>query len=526
MANRKTRPVKPGELVPVADRIQWMLGWRAVLAVAVLATWWWSDAPAGTGSTWAGLALAWPAGTALSMLAPRAGRRIARAALTLSLLGDGVLLALAKWALGDQQHVVEFLIVLHAVAVTLLASFRTGVRLAVWHCFVAVLVIDAVMLEMLPGTPSPTPWAFFGVLWAAVASTAGFAAMNERELRRRRHDSEQLRQFGLRTSTAPDAVTVAAALAEFAYEEMPARKAVVLAHVQPPTAGEGGHTIGAYVEMTRTTRLGALGADSEPGPRSVIRQAMASGPLLLRRLDPDADAWLAAMLPDARNVAVLPFTIDKVAGALVVEVRKDRLERRVLETALQATLHASVALDRIVLTEHIRATADTDGLTRVANRKRFDEAFAAELRHAAAGGTDLALALVDIDHFKRLNDTYGHLTGDEVLRLVAAAVTGAIGENDLVARYGGEEFAVVMPGRDAVSALSAAERIRLAIGAVDTVTAVTASVGVASCPAHGTDAATLIASADAALYESKRAGRNRVAFAASGPVDRPAEVAR
>ncbi|MBL7261160.1 GGDEF domain-containing protein [Paractinoplanes lichenicola] len=518
MANRKTRPVKPGELVPVADRIQWMLGWRAILSVAVLATWWLSDTPAAGGAgTWIGLALAWPAGTALSMLAPRAGRRVARAALTVSLLGDGVLLALAKWALGDQHHVLEFLIVLHAVAVTLLASFRTGVRLAVWHCFVAVLVIDAVMLELLPGTPTSTPWVFFGVLWAAVASTAGFAAMNERELRRRRHDSEQLRQFGLRTTTAPDAVTVAAALAEFAFEELPARKAVVLAHVQPPVAGEGGHTLGAYVELAGTTRLGALGPDSEPGPRSVIRHAMAAGPQLLRRLDPDADPWLAAMLPDAHNVVVLPFTIDKVTGALVVEVRRDRLERRLLETAMQATLHASVALDRIVLTEHIRATAETDGLTRVANRKRFDEAFAAALRHAGTSGADLALALVDIDHFKRLNDTYGHLTGDEVLKLVAAAIRAAIGESDLVARYGGEEFAVVMPGRDAASALATAERIRLSIAALETVTGVTASLGVATSPAHGSDAEALIASADAALYDSKHNGRNKVTFADAQP---------
>ncbi|MBM2619711.1 GGDEF domain-containing protein [Actinoplanes sp. LDG1-06] len=522
--------IKPGELVPVADRIRWVLGWRAILGVAVLVVWWFSDQAHGTDRAWIGWAVAWPVVTTLSLLASRAGRRVARSALTLSLLGDGVLLGTANWAMPDQHDAMGFLIFLHAMAVTLLASFRTGVRIAIWHCVITVLFVDAINLGMLadtsPNVSGATLWLQFAALWLAVLSTAAFAAKNERELRRRRHDADLLRQFGLGVTSAPDPASVAAALAEFGYAELPAHRVVVVAHVGGATEHDEPQRLGATIENGRLTVLNRLGPDSEPGRHSVIRRAIASGPQLVRGVDPRTDPWLAGMLPGARNVVVLPFAVDQIAGAMVVEVRRRRLERRVVETALQAAMHASVAMDRILLTEHIRRTAETDALTRVANRKRFDEAFAVELGRSAAEGTDLALTLVDIDHFKKLNDTFGHLTGDEVLRLVATVIREAVDTTDLVARYGGEEFAVIMPGRDAVAALAVAERIRLRIGALETVTAVSASLGVATCPAHGTDAAGLINSADAALYESKRNGRDQVTFASAEPDREPSEMAR
>jgi diguanylate cyclase (GGDEF)-like protein len=510
--------IKPGELVPIADRIQWMLGWRVMLTVAVMAAWCVCDVRRGAASTWFGLALAWPAGTALSILAPRLGRGVARAALTVSLLGDGILLGVVDWALGDRHQVVWFLICLQAVAVTLLASFRTGVRVAIWHCVIATLFIDAVQLGMVAdatpgGSGADTPWLPFGVLWVCVISSALFAAMNERELRRRRHDSDVLRQFGLTAMKAPDAETMAAALAEFAYREMPARKAVVLIHVGGPLDEDPGQGIAALVDKSGTRHFTRPGPDTEPRPDSVIRRAVTTGPMLARRLNTGTDPWLAELLPGAVNIVVLPFTIDHVIGVLAVEMRVNRIERRVAETAMQATQHAATALDRVVLTEHIRLTAATDGLTRVANRKRFDEAFDDALRTAAAEGTDLALALIDIDHFKSFNDTYGHQTGDDVLKLVAAVVKQTAGPTDLVARYGGEEFAVIMPGRDAASAFAMAERIRHSMAAIKTVRTLTASLGVASSPVHGADAKTLIASADAALYRSKDNGRNRVTYA-------------
>ncbi|MGK5682217.1 diguanylate cyclase [Actinoplanes sp. URMC 104] len=503
--------------MPIADRIRWVLGWRAVLAVMVLAILWFSDAPHGSDTTWVGWAVAWPAVTALSLLALRAGRRVARGSLTLSLLGDGILLGAANWALPDQHDALAFLIVLHAMAVTLLASFRTGIRIAIWHCVITVLFVDAITLGMLadtrPNVSGATLWLQFAALWLAVLSTAAFAAKNERELRRRRHDADLLRQFGLEVTSAPDTVTVAAALAEFGHTELAARRTLVLAHIDGRGAGGERRGIAVTVGNGRVVPLSDVGPDSEPGPRSVLRRAITAGPQLERGIDPRTDPWLARMLPDARNIVVVPFALDKVAGALVVEVARRRVERRVVETTAQAALHASVALDRVTLTEQIRSAAETDGLTGVANRKRFDEAFAAELRRSAADGTDLALTLVDVDHFKKLNDTFGHLTGDEVLRLIAAAITQAAGDTDLVARYGGEEFAVIMPGRDAAAALAVAERIRLRIGAIGTVAPVSASLGVAMCPAHGTEPADLIASADAALYRSKGDGRDRVTFA-------------
>ena len=165
--------------------------------------------------------------------------------------------------------------------------------------------------------------------------------------------------------------------------------------------------------------------------------------------------------------------------------------------------------------------SETDGLTGVANRRRFDAVLLAELRRAARAGTPTALLMIDADNFKAYNDTCGHHAGDDVLRVLAQTIAAPVrGPSDLVARYGGEEFAVILPGTSAVAAGMIAERLRMAIiaramphpgnpGGI-----VTVSIGV-SCRGAGNGAGpgALIEAADAALYAAKRAGRNRVAGA-------------
>ena len=176
--------------------------------------------------------------------------------------------------------------------------------------------------------------------------------------------------------------------------------------------------------------------------------------------------------------------------------------------------------------DFLRSLVFVDGLTGVANRRRFDEALLSEWRQCRRAGTPLALLMIDIDHFKRYNDHYGHPTGDACLQQVAAVLKAAMQRAcDLVARYGGEELAVVLPETDAAGAQAMAERMVQAVRALDLPHAdslagpwVTISAGVCSqvpnpAPGGASGSAALIARADAALYAAKHQGRNRAVAA-------------
>ncbi|MEP6502450.1 MAG: diguanylate cyclase [Betaproteobacteria bacterium] len=166
--------------------------------------------------------------------------------------------------------------------------------------------------------------------------------------------------------------------------------------------------------------------------------------------------------------------------------------------------------------EQLRDLATKDGLTGVWNRRALDEILAREASRSGRERTPLVIAICDIDHFKKVNDTYGHATGDQVLREFAARLTVSVRPYDAVGRYGGEEFVIVMPGLDVRQAdqharlVSIHEAIANAPMASGTVTC---SFGVAATDgSECVDVATLMASADAALYEAKRSGRNRICW--------------
>jgi len=158
-----------------------------------------------------------------------------------------------------------------------------------------------------------------------------------------------------------------------------------------------------------------------------------------------------------------------------------------------------------------------DPLTQLANRKFFDEALAATMSDAAAENEALTLLLTDIDHFKTFNDTYGHLTGDQVLRLVAQSVKQNVKGLDIAARFGGEEFAIILPNTVLRSAVTVADHIRRAVMSKELMKRstgehlgrVTISIGVAMMR-PGDTPQSLIGRADACLYAAKRHGRNRV----------------
>jgi diguanylate cyclase (GGDEF)-like protein len=167
----------------------------------------------------------------------------------------------------------------------------------------------------------------------------------------------------------------------------------------------------------------------------------------------------------------------------------------------------------------LRSLAFIDGLTGVANRRRFDESLQAEWRHCRRGAGPLTLIMIDIDHFKRYNDQYGHQAGDACLQQVAAAIKQCLGRShDLVARYGGEEFVCLLPDCNPAGAARKAEVLRQAVAALgiphetsSVAATVTVSLGVATCmPDANATADQLLAAADAALYAAKTGGRNRV----------------
>jgi diguanylate cyclase (GGDEF)-like protein len=179
-------------------------------------------------------------------------------------------------------------------------------------------------------------------------------------------------------------------------------------------------------------------------------------------------------------------------------------------------------VDRLLV--RLRELARTDPLTGLPNRREFEERFEAELDRARRSGEPFALAVGDIDYFKRLNDAHGHQVGDQALKAVGQAIAGWTRSSDTSARIGGEEFAILLPAAMSSQAATAIERLRQQIGAVTTPEhgPLTISFGVAEFPRDGDAMRELMHAADLALYEAKALGRDRTVIAQSQAL--PAEV--
>jgi diguanylate cyclase (GGDEF)-like protein len=217
-------------------------------------------------------------------------------------------------------------------------------------------------------------------------------------------------------------------------------------------------------------------------------------------------------------MGVLYLENNAVAGAFT-EQRLEVLHLLASQAAISienSRLYADMEQRIAARTAELKAMSLRDALTGVANRKAFNERMAEEMARMLRNGQPLALLLLDIDHFKSVNDSYGHLVGDECLARVGAALAGTRRVNDFVARYGGEEFTILLPNTDLAGATLCAERaldavrgIVLEIGVIRH--PITASIGVALAqPDAIIDATSLIACADQRMYDAKFGGRNRI----------------
>lgn len=182
---------------------------------------------------------------------------------------------------------------------------------------------------------------------------------------------------------------------------------------------------------------------------------------------------------------------------------------------------ASLSIASLTLRAKLEGQSIRDGLTGLFNRHFMEIALERELHRAQRGDTSVALLMIDVDHFKRLNDTFGHEAGDVVLREVTDCFRKTLREEDVICRYGGEEFVVIMPDTDEQTAARRAEMVREAVSNIrlhfrgELLGSVTVSLGIATYPESGSGAGDLIRLADGALYRAKRSGRNRVELSAA-----------
>ena len=447
--------------------------------------------------------------------ARRAAGKYGYAFLTVMLLVDGVFLAWAMYCTGGTQSPIRFLIYLHLVAVSLLGSYRTGLKVALWHSLLLFVVLYAQAAQLVPPVDvipgreiefDRMPVLNVTSFWLFALATSVFSAMNERELRNRRADLETLVDLGARLDDVTDPVM---------------QSHIILDGLAARFGFERGVVIGA--SAGRTVLLAARGAASEPtiavDPDHVIELAWSRKDMLpVKKFDAARNPFLTSILPGARSLLVSPLIADgRPLGAVVIEHRsRFGVEKRVASVLGQLCAIAALNLRNAVLLRHVQDLAERDSLTGAANRRMFEVSLERVLtaaperrpRHEPV----TAVLFIDLDDFKIVNDSLGHAAGDALLVAVTERISASVRDGDLVARLGGDEFAVLTADSpDLKRSIAMAERLvrelRVPYSIGPKQISVTASIGIAS--AHGaTDLSSdVVRNADVAMYMAKANGK-------------------
>ncbi len=340
---------------------------------------------------------------------------------------------------------------------------------------------------------------------------------------RRRQDAETLREATTELSGTLEPVEVLARLLTQSRRLLGCRTArLVLTHGGDLTVHRPGDEAGNAPDGSSGTGSGTdtgTGTGGSPvvdgATTTSVLQLIATGETVLDTRP------LPSVLPDVPGVGwiAVPLVLDTAEpptrGLLLLQADRpgeDLQSRAPIAAALAA--HAATAHQRAVLFQEVRNLAVVDDLTGLANRRRFFEVAERDLASCRRGGRPLTVLMLDLDRFKQVNDTYGHQTGDEVLRELAQRLAAEIRSTDILGRYGGEEFALALPDSDAEAAAQAAERLRAAVDGAPFLTRsgalpITISIGLADLHPDDADLDALLARADQALYRAKRSGRNR-----------------
>jgi two-component system cell cycle response regulator len=429
---------------------------------------------------------------------------------------DAVYLAIVATPSGGPRSQLVILFAVQLIAVTLLVSERAGLRMALWDSFLF-LVIPTLSLSGSIGSllgvrfvaeppAAQTALAIMG-FWAVALCTAFFSHVSERELRRSKAELAELAELAGEIEALSREEEIFSALLRSLLKAFGFRRAAVW-----------------WYRGTRPTGLTITSATSAAVPVKVPDGARSDAvaavawatrePVLVRHLSHDDDPVAAHLMPNARNVVVIPTHLEGgQLGILFAEhggnPLTSRLPKRVLLMLSQYVWHTELAVRNTRLLAERERLAAVDGLTGVANRREFDTVLAREVNRSERSREPLSLVIFDIDHFKAINDSRGHLAGDEVLRGFARVLTEAVRDMDLVARYGGEEFAVVLPRCEAADAVQVVARVTGALRRSPDLEGVTVSAGIASLPANASSSIGLVSAADDALFASKRAGRDR-----------------
>ena len=512
------RSAEGTEFTAVSERMLYLMALRLAMAAIVVA--WAGFRPEVSGVPFVALAAGSAAYVGLALvgewLRRIAGRR-GFAVLSLVLLIDGVYLAVAMYATGGTESSLRFLVFLHLVAVSLLASYRTGLKVALWHSLLLFVVLYAQAAQLVPPVDvlpgigiefDRMPVLNVTSFWLFALATSAFSAMNERELRQRRVDLEALVELGAELDDVAD----------------PVRQSQI---VLDGVIGRFGFGRGIVVGASdgRVFVLAAHGAATVPTlavePDAAIAAAWERRELMaFGRLDLTTNPMLAAILPGVRQVVIAPMIADgEPVGAIIVEQGRRSVlgvSRRLASILGQLGAIAALNLRNAVLLRSVQDLAERDSLTGAANRRMFQMSLERVLAAASGGEAtrqDVSTVLfIDLDDFKVVNDTLGHAAGDALLVAVIERIAGSVREGDLVARLGGDEFAILTDdARDLKRSMAMAERLVRELRTPFLIdghhVSVTASIGIASAIDGTETAADLVRNADVAMYLAKANGK-------------------